>query len=275
MFDELTGSIPASILPAEADEIGKINDLNEKSPQQLWQDRRITQVEELLALYQTGQMEQGEKLLREMSGAGDAFDLFREIGRLTRELHDNIHAVLEDERLFKLAHKEIPDVTERLKHVIEMTEQAANNTLSAVEAGLPKIEHLRGQIHQLQSDWQRFRLRQMTFEEFRILVPCLSEFLKSAESDAQEIGRCMTDIMMAQDFQDLTGQIIRRVIGLVQDVEVKLVQIIRVSGAKIPEIQFFATESPIQAMGPATPSVDQNAVACQDDVDDLLSSLGF
>lgn len=266
MSDELT------VNPSENPQFG---DLIEKPPSpKTWQDQRLAQAEELLSLYRSGQMGEGEAFLKGMGVGGVAFELFQEIGRLTRELHDSIHAVMEDEQLVKLAHKEIPDATERLAHVIDMTEQAANTTLSAVEAGIPKVEHLQTQAQQLQAEWQRFRLRQMTFEEFKALVPHLSEFFNNAETDTQEINRHMTSIMMAQDFQDLTGQIIRRVIGLVRDVESKLVEIIRMSGTKIPEVRFSADTS-TKAVGPATPSVDKAAVTNQDDVDDLLSSLGF
>lgn len=80
---------------------------------------------------------------------------------------------------------------------------------------------------------------------------------------------------MAQDFQDLTGQIIRKVIDLVHDVEEKLVKLVRITGNKIEE-ETIVKEGREKLAGPAVPGLDQgDQVSGQDEVDDLLSSLGF
>ena len=90
--------------------------------------------------------------------------------------------------------------------------------------------------------------------------------------------------MMAQDFQDLTGQIIRRVINLVQEVEDNLVELIRLSGSvesavadKVPAQKSCPDGAVMQGLGPQVPGLGETAgaVSGQDEVDDLLSSLGF
>jgi chemotaxis protein CheZ len=131
------------------------------------------------------------------------------------------------------------------------------------------------QAGRLGNEWQRFRDRELTVADFRSLASNLSGFLGQVESDSGQLQGRLSEVLMAQGFQDLTGQIIRKVISLVQDVEDKLVQIIRLSRGRIPE----AASGPDQVKvvgGPVVPGVDQgDVVQGQDEVDDLLSSLGF
>ena len=85
----------------------------------------------------------------------------------------------------------------------------------------------------------------------------------------------LSEVLMAQDYQDLTGQIIRKVITLVQNVEQKLVKLVRITGNKLDDSK-GATDDKKELSGPAIPGLDQgDQVTNQDDVDDLLSSLGF
>jgi chemotaxis protein CheZ len=80
---------------------------------------------------------------------------------------------------------------------------------------------------------------------------------------------------MAQGFQDLTGQIIRRVIALVEELEGNLVELVRISGQNLLTEQRAETKSHAEASGPPVPGLDKGTVSGQDEVDDLLSSLGF
>lgn len=205
-------------------------------------------------------------------------DLFQELGKLTRELHDTLANFKVDSRLSSLADSEIPDAKERLNHVITLTQQAADRTLTVVEQTLPRTERLEEKSVQLKTRWDRFRSRDMKVEEFRGLSQEIDEFLTWTFDNASLIHKGLSEVMMAQDFQDLTGQIIRRVITLVQDVEDNLVGIIRITGQRIktPSKAEDAAQL-IKAEGPAIPGlVDaKQMVGGQDDVDDLLSSLGF
>lgn len=204
--------------------------------------------------------------------------LFQELGKLTRQLHDTLSNFHVDARLAKLTESDIPDAKERLNHVIQMTEDAANRTLTVVESTLPRAEELERKAITLKQQWDRFRNRDMKVEEFRGLSKEIDEFLAWTSVNATAINHGLSEVMMAQGFQDLTGQIIRRVIKLVQDVEESLVSLIRLAGP-----QFAAKEQPgeggkhIQAEGPQVPGVKSTAevVSGQDDVDALLSSLGF
>ena len=117
-----------------------------------------------------------------------------------------------------LAESEIPDAKERLNYVITMTEQAANKTMDAVEQCLPLSDHLQAQSEALRERWERFRSRDLSLEEFRELSQELDEFFPKILSDSKMLHSNLSDVLLAQDYQDITGQIIRRVITLVQDI---------------------------------------------------------
>jgi chemotaxis protein CheZ len=201
--------------------------------------------------------------------------LFQEVGRLTRELHEAINGFLVDNRIKELAETDIPDATHRLHHVITMTERAANATLSAVEAGLPLADELRDRAGRVAEPWTRFRQAGLGCNDDGSLGEEVDALLDLANRNGQALHRYLSDILMAQDFQDLTGQIIRKVIDLVHDVEDKLVQLVRLSGRKLQKSDEGPLRTRIES-GPVVPGVDQgDVVKGQDDVDDLLSSLGF
>lgn len=202
--------------------------------------------------------------------------LFQELGKLTRELHDTLANFQIDSKMTDLAQTDIPDAKERLNHVITMTEQAADKTLCAVEELQPMSDELQERLSKLRADWGRFRNRNMPVEEFREFSRELEQFFDWTEQMMPQFNGKLTDIMMAQDFQDLTGQIIRRVITLVQDVEGGLVDLIRISGQKLKPQAEKKEVNPIEATGPSIEGIDtEDIVTGQDDVDDLLSSLGF
>jgi len=198
--------------------------------------------------------------------------LFLEVGRLTRELHEAINEFLLDPRINEMAQVEIPDASERLTYVITMTEKSANTTLGAVEAGLPLADDLGVKARAISEQWERFCNRELSVDDFRELSRELGGFLALTTKRSKQLHGHLTEVLMAQDFQDLTVQIIRQVITLVHDVEDKLVQLVRISGSKLPEKQKDAKK----LEGPVIPGIDQgDTVSGQDDVDDLLSSLGF
>lgn len=208
-------------------------------------------------------------------------ELFRELGTLTRELHEALKSFKVDTRLGDIAANDIPDARDRLNHVIDLTEQAAHRTLTAIEAGLPLAEGLAVEANGLAGRWRRFRQRELSVEEFRGLSRDIETYLERCGAEAGTLQGHLSDALMAQDYQDITGQIIRRVIGLVQEVEDGLVELVRISGHRIaeeaPESAGKADEQEAdrRGRGPAVPGQDGDVVSGQDEVDDLLSSLGF
>lgn len=203
--------------------------------------------------------------------------LFNEIGKLTRELHDTINSFHLDARIADLTQKDIPDAKERLNYVITMTEQAANRTLDAVEQSLPLSNQLQQRAAELRAPWQQARAA--ANGALNGVGEQIDAFIDQVENDAVILQRNLSDALMAQDYQDLTGQIIRRVITLVHDVEQNLVGLVRLSGQRMGG----AAPAPVAAVasasvleGPRVPTLDNaDSLKGQDDVDDLLSSLGF
>jgi len=207
--------------------------------------------------------------------------LFQELGKMTRQLHDSLSSFALDSRMQSMAESDIPDAKARLNHVINMTEESANRTLSAVEGTLPIAEQLQDQANILHEKWDRFRNKDMSVEEFRGMSQEIGDFLDVTTTHASKIHGNLSEVMMAQGFQDLTGQIIRRVITLVTEMEDNLVELIRLSGDTEAGMQNSGdaetTEDMMQGIGPQVPGVsdDGGSVSGQDEVDDLLSSLGF
>ncbi len=234
----------------------------------------IARVKDLLASMERGDAKGANEVLDELSRIRES-DIYKEMGKLTRDLHDAISAFGMDEQLSELAENEIPDARQRLHHVIDMTDKAAHRTLSEVEQSLPVCEGLESRSISLRDDWQRFKSRDMNLDEFKLLAKQLDEFFDDNTSDATSLRQSLNNVLMAQDFQDLTSQIIKKVIKLVEEVESNLVEIIKLTGAHdLPKEDAKRKEEKLA--GPVVPGVnDRGTVSGQDDVDDLLSSLGF
>jgi len=243
----------------------------------------LEQARALVSELEAGNTNAAENLIDELGRMREQ-NLFRELGKMTRQLHDALNSFAVDSRMVSLAESDIPDAKARLNHVITMTEESANRTLTAVEGTLPIAEQLQEQANTLHEKWGRFCNKGMRVEEFRDMSKEIDGFLGITKGHAGQIHSNLSEVMMAQGFQDLTGQIIRRVITLVQEVEDNLVELIRLSGGARVERRDKATEDApecdlMRGVGPQVPGVDATgaggSVSGQDEVDDLLSSLGF
>lgn len=239
-------------------------------------DDTLTLARNFVHEMEQGNHEQAEMFLDELSHVKQR-DLFREVGKLTRDLHEALNHFRMDTRLADFAVQDIPDAKERLNYVITMTEDSANKTLNAVESALPVSEQLRDRGLVLIEQWHRFRHREMSAQEFRDFCRELDIFFPAVAAGANTLNGHLAAVLMAQDFQDLTGQIIRRVITLVQDLEVSLVDLIRLSGPVMVKPDASNKAGKVVPLArPVVPGVDHgDSVQGQDEVDALLSSLGF
>lgn len=238
------------------------------------QDERLAQARELVKLYESGAEEEADRILDNLTRGRDA-SLFQKVGELTRELHEALSGFQVDSRIADLANQDIPDARERLNYVVSMTEEAAHTTLGAVEQSLPVAEKLGERARHLDAAWQRFRAREMSAEQFRELSRELDSFFTQVIGDSDVIRGDFNAVMMAQGSQDLSGQIIRRVVALVQELEEKLVELVRITGLRLKAEDAPADNGNGKGHGPAVPGVDNDVVHGQDEVDNLLSSLGF
>lgn len=240
------------------------------------QGRRLAMARQLVDALEANDEDEARELLSDLSSERDS-DLFREVGKLTRELHDALNTFQVDDTLHTLAANEIPNARQRLNHVIDMTAESAHRTLSAVEDSLPLSQGLWEQGESLRRAWQSFMERQMSAQEFRQLVRDIDAFFDQVGADAVRIHKNLGDVMLAQEAQDLSGQVIRQVIELVQKVEDSLVEMIRITGrAGQARAEEPAPPDISKGVGPVVPGVDTgDVVHSQDEVDELLSSLGF
>ncbi len=243
---------------------------------------QLEKARQLVRFIEAGDEAGANRLIEELGRMHESL-LFEELGKLTRDLHEALNAFRLDSRLSEIAQTEIPDAKERLNYVVAMTEQSAHRTLNAVEESLPMVEGLCRHAEALGETWGRFRNRELSAEEFRVLSQELTAFLERSVADGESIRSNLSDVLMAQDFQDLTGQVIRKVIDLVQDVEKNLVGLVRISGERLstPEQiknkEQSSRDAATRGTGPAVPGTSDvsEVITGQDGVDDLLSSLGF
>jgi len=254
---------------------------NVQDSEEFAQEDILEHAEDMVRALQEGNDRQATELLAYISGARET-GLYNEVGKMARQLHDAMDTFCSETRIDELAEEEIPDARSRLHHVITMTQKSADRSLTAVENTLPKCDSLSGRIDELGKAWQNFKKREMSVEQFRELSAKLETFFVEAEKDTGDIRAGLNEVMMAQDFQDLTGQIITRVIELVEEVEGNLVELVRLTGERMSSKDEKVgkggkVETPgIEAEGPQVPGVaSKTAVNGQDEVDDLLSSLGF
>jgi chemotaxis protein CheZ len=236
-------------------------------------DMRLSLAKSLVTNIEQGNKEEVDSLINTLSNQHESI-LFQEIGKLTRQLHDSLSVFRNDDQFSNIAENRIPDARERLNYVIEKTDESAHRTLNAVEEALPIAHDLEEHGSTMREDWAKFTRREMNAEEFRQMSKRIDGFLEHVEEDAKLLNKGLSEIMMAQDFQDITGQVIRQVIDLVQDMEDGLVSAIKNSGmsAKAPE----ESADKVEAEGPQINQEDNpDVMSGQDEVDDLLSSLGF
>lgn len=240
----------------------------------------LEQAKQLVEFLETGQQEKADELISVIQNPINT-ELFVEIGKLTRQLHDSLMNFQVDSRLTDLAKADIPDAKERLNYVISRTEEAANKTMDAVETVLPAIDSIQAQVQAVSPSWQKLMKNELSLAEFKDLCHDIDSLLRNTETESKRMHDSMTEVLMAQDFQDLTGQVIRRVIDLVREVEDGLIGMLTAFGItenKLAESSHEAKPSVGENLveGPIVNSEERDDVVnSQDDVDDLLSSLGF
>jgi chemotaxis protein CheZ len=196
-------------------------------------------------------------------------EVIARIGYMTRILHDSLRGLGLDKALEEVTH-EIPDARDRLNYVVRMTEQAAQRVLNATDVALPIQSRIDTDGQALKQEWQKLLTTPSMKSEYNQLAERTIAFLDEASIGANQTKDQLMDIMMAQDFQDLTGQVIKRVTQLAQDLENQLVQVL---------IDFNPSakkESDSLMNGPQiAPDKTPDALSGQEQVDDLLDSLGF
>jgi chemotaxis protein CheZ len=209
--------------------------------------------------YATGDSEafklQLDGILREREGS-----VLGDVAKLSESLLAALTRFRSDSRIITLAAREIPDARLRLDHVLQMTEQAAHKTLDLIERAVP--------------------LADATARDAKVLADTLDErshrdiqrFLTDVCSNASQVRQNLTEVMLAQGFQDLTGQILNGVRTLIGEVETILDELARITGISRDSVQ---EKDGLALEGPAVPGLKRDAVTEQSDVDDLIAGLGI
>ncbi|MES2048387.1 MAG: protein phosphatase CheZ [Pseudomonadota bacterium] len=191
--------------------------------------------------------------------------MFDRLGGLVRMMHDSMRELGYDRSLSDVA-SQITDAQGRLEYVASLTEQAANKVLNATDVGMPEQDLLAKSAKNLGGRWDSLFAGKISVEEFKLLAADSKTFTDTVMVSTDAEKARLLEIMMAQDFQDLTGQLIKKVLIITQAVEHELAQIL------IDNAPTELKEKAIELM--AGPSVPNTALE-QDDVDNLLDSLGF
>ncbi|MGE5384910.1 MAG: protein phosphatase CheZ [Betaproteobacteria bacterium] len=198
--------------------------------------------------------------------------VFNSIGHMARLLHDTLHQLGYDKLLEKTA-SALPDAKDRLAYVANLTEQAACRVLNATDVANPLVEEMECDAKVLAQRWDKVFANQMNVEEFKQLAVETRGFLKEGLPQRTQATRAqLTEIMMAQDFQDLTGQVIKKIVTLAQDLESGLMNVlieVMPDTRRTDEVNSLMNGPVVSAEGRA------DVVVNQQQVDDLLDSLGF
>jgi chemotaxis protein CheZ len=197
--------------------------------------------------------------------------MYARLGGIVRMLHDSMRELGYDRSLQEVA-SQIGDAQGRLEFVATLTEQAANKVLNAIDIGMPAQDVLSGKAKDIGARWDQLFAGKLSIEEFKTLAGDSRNFAATVSDSAETEKARMLEIMMAQDFQDITGQLIKKIVGITAIAERELAQLLRDNAP--PEL-LTAVENkdkPVELM--SGPAADGSALV-QNDVDDLLDSLGF
>ena len=242
---------------------------------------------ELVESLEKGRFGDAVQMIHELNQTRDR-GLYLEVGKLTRQLHSAIVNFQIDPHMPQAEEvSQITDATERLSYVVKLTEAAANRTMDLVESATPRVTGLNLEATALSADWSRFMRREVDAQEFRELARRVEAFLSRSEQETRAVSGELNDILLAQDYQDLTGQVIKRVTLMVTEVENNLLKLVlmasqvdRFAGIEHDRDALLAEKDPQKQMAQGEgPQIHadkrEDVMSGQDDVDDLLSSLGF
>lgn len=213
-------------------------------------------------------------------------ELVQRIGQLTRMLRESMRELGLDKEIERAA-EAIPDARDRLSYVATMTEQAAERALNAIDRAQPLQDDLSERAEALDARWAQWFAEPKELDEARELVQETRGYLADVPQRTRATQQELLEIMMAQDFQDLTGQVIKKMMDVIREIEHQLVQVLIDAvpqGKAREDLQKRATDQWQSdgrrreeglLNGPQVKPEAEGIVTGQDQVDDLLDELGF
>jgi chemotaxis protein CheZ len=209
---------------------------------------------------------------------GLSAEFLPELKRITETAQSALRRFREETRLDDLAANEVPDARKRLLHVVKLTDEAAHRTLDLVERSGPIVDQSARDAADLLEAWSAYPHREHVGDS--LWPERAHAFLERALKDTDQVRGHLSEMLMAQGYQDITGQIIRGVVALVGELETVLGQLVRIANGdetmrQVRALPEAARDDLQRGVGPTVPGVrDTNAVSDQDDIDALLSKLG-
>lgn len=198
-------------------------------------------------------------------------EIYAQIGQITRKLHDTLREMGYDKSLSKVA-EAIPDAKGRLSYIATLTENAAERVLNATDIARPIQDRLEKDARELGAQWDQVFANQMPVEDFKRLAASTRDYLNQVPQHTADTNTQLLDIVMAQDFQDLTGQVIKKVMEMVKVLESELISVLIEHSPAEKKVDL----EPSLLNGPViNPENRSDVVTSQEQVDDLLESLGF
>ena len=194
-------------------------------------------------------------------------DVHQKIGLLTRQLHDSLTELGYADQL-RNTMGELPDAQSRLSYIARLTGEAAEKVLTRVEQA--KLQH-----DYLSAEATRMRQALVRDPVAAVATGAIMNFLDDVSRVTQTADEHLTEIMMAQDFHDLTSQVIARVVALAATIEEQLVHLV-IQTAPPNAVVALPEPASHHLSGPVVnPEPTSDVVTDQSQVDDLLASLGF
>lgn len=198
------------------------------------------------------------------AAAGASPEVFHQLGLITRQLHDTLTELGVMPQLQDAANG-LPDARSRLSYIARKTGEAADKVLNLVD--MAKAEQGR-----IASETRRIANAMLADPVRAVASGAVMNFVNDVEATTARLDAHLTDIMMAQDFHDLTGQVVAKVVALAGDLEDSLVKLL-VQAAPAEQVQ--RVDAAVLQGPVVDPQGRTDVVADQGEVDDLLASLGF
>lgn len=197
--------------------------------------------------------------------------MYAQIGQMTRKLHDTLRELGYDKSLERVADA-IPDAKDRLSYIATLTANAAERVLNATDIAKPIQDDLQARADQLNQRWELLFANKLSTEEFKQLAHDTRAYLSLVPKQAEATSNQLLEIVMAQDFQDLTGQVIKKVMDMVKTLESELLTVLieYLPADRKMDINTELLNGPV-----VNPDGRTDVVTSQQQVDDLLDSLGF
>jgi len=198
-------------------------------------------------------------------------DMIDQIGHMTRKLHEALRELGLNKEIEKVA-ASIPDARDRLNYVATLTQQSAERVLNATEAAQPLVENMEVEAHRLSRQWQMMFDKKLDVEQFKKLASQTHTFLQDVPKQTKATHAYLMEIMMAQDFQDMTGQVIKKITEITENMEQQLLALLLENA---PDKMKSMPSSELLSGPSITSDGNKDMASNQQRVDDLLESLGF